>query len=462
NPLEDKDTGEELTMLIIDLNFITTKIVIYLEDFDTGESIEGEEIEIMINGDDASNLISFSGEKPDKFTTSTGYLELGYDPNFQITKETPLELSFIAVGENYFSLPEIYSFTTEGTKNIVLRLINIGVQPKSGGGFDEPFQINVDGGREKIKFMRSIPGYYGEYSKYNLYRIEPGQSGTLSCSNIIDNVIYPEYGVFWYSVLDYLRGNTEGRNDYTGLPTQSYSAEAWDIIFTVAENSQKTKCADGLTIKILGQYGITGSGTFDYKIEFGDGNIMEGRITATDFPHSELIGPIYYNNPITYVSLIGDAQYIMRNATYDLLPVYRANPCGEEVIFTAEPRSNLTTYKINTQYKCSSNPSIAVALSISGQFRKVGVTDWTGFSFTQGICEIQLEKDEEYEFRLNIDGEWKTYTLPTDPDDFQDFLNNNQNSDYTVESIGDEVKADGSIEISVIVLLDQSICDMIG
>jgi len=463
DPLKDKDTGEDLTMLIVDMNFIKTKLVIYLEDFDTGESIEGEEIEIMISGENASNLISFSGEKPDEFTTSTGYLELGYDPNYQITKETPLELNFIAIGDNYFSLPEIYSFTTEGTKNIILRLINIGGQPKSGGGFDEPFQINVDGGHEKLRFVRSVTGYYGKYTRYNVYMVQSNQSETLICSDIIDNVIYPEYGVFWYSVLDWQRGNTsDQRTDYTGFPTQSYIAEGYDVVVTVAENSEKTLCANGLTINILGQYGITGSGTFDYQIEFGDGIIMTGRITATNFPHSELIEPIYYNNPNTWVTLLGDAQYIMRNDQYDLLPVYRANPCGEVVTFTAHPRSNLTTYRINTQYKCSNNPTVAIALSINGQFRKAGTTDWNGFSFNGGVCEIQIEKDEEYDFRVNVNGEWKTYTLPTDPDEFNDFINSNQSSDYTVEQMNSEVKADGSVEISVVVLLDQSICDMIG
>ena len=61
DPLVDKDTGEDLTMLLVDMNFIKTKLAIYLEDYDTGEAIEGPEIEIFIGGESASNLINFAG-----------------------------------------------------------------------------------------------------------------------------------------------------------------------------------------------------------------------------------------------------------------------------------------------------------------------------------------------------------------------------------------------------------------
>mgnify|MGYP000704678442 CR=1 FL=1 len=42
NPLNDKETDENIKLLIVDFNFITTKLAIHLQDITSGESIVGE------------------------------------------------------------------------------------------------------------------------------------------------------------------------------------------------------------------------------------------------------------------------------------------------------------------------------------------------------------------------------------------------------------------------------------
>lgn len=471
DPLVDKDTGDDMTFLLVDMNFIKTKIAIYLEDFDTGESIEGDEIEIFIGGEYASNLINFAGEKPENFKTSSGFLELGYDPNYSVTEDTPLNLNFIAYGDNYFSIPESYTFTTEGTKVVTLRLINFGNQLKSGNGFDEPFDIELVGNPDQLRHNIQVDGFYGKFTRYNVYMVQA--NGQIVCNNIEDPVIYPEYGVLWYSLINWQRGNiNEDHADYVegppienqrpyALPTTSYEAQPLDIVITVAENSEKIKCETGLTINIVGQHGITGSGLFDYKIEFQDQADLTGKIQVDGFPHTELIGPFYYQNPNAHVGLTGDAQYKMFHGNDDTWPKYVDDPCGAEVTFTAAPLSDLTTYKLITKYYCSNTPTVGIALSIGGQFRKTGDTgDWTSFSFSEGVCEIQLKKNADYDFRVSVDGEWKEYTLPTDPSVIQAFLNANESEDFTVKSLT-ITETPTLITINAEVELDESICNII-
>ena len=85
NPLKDKNTGDDITLLILDRNFISTKLLLKFVDAKTDEPFENEAIEIQLWGDNANRLITYSGEKPEVFTTDIGFLELGYDPNFVVS-----------------------------------------------------------------------------------------------------------------------------------------------------------------------------------------------------------------------------------------------------------------------------------------------------------------------------------------------------------------------------------------
>ena len=122
NPLDDKETGENIKLLIVDFNFITTKLAVHLQDIESGEYIVEENIEISFIGEDASNLITYTGTKPDMFSTTEGYIEIGWDPNFPVSAESPIELTVIARGENYISAPMALSYTSIGLKDVVVKI----------------------------------------------------------------------------------------------------------------------------------------------------------------------------------------------------------------------------------------------------------------------------------------------------------------------------------------------------
>lgn len=461
DPLIDKDTGEDLTMLLVDMNFIKTKIAVHIIDSETGEYIEDEEITIVFGGDDATNLINFVGEKPDNIKTSAGYIELGYDPNIEISPENPLELSLYGYGNGYLPIPIFVSYPEEGLKDIIINLVKIGTVKSEKSGFNEPYTIYFENDPVGIQLTWLADVSYvdtGDDFKYlNLYRVfVPGLFSVRDNQNPNDAI-----GLwYWEDPYDYYSGRkyTSPETPVISIPEPNLKYEA--LLYTAIKRSGIAVCDgyNGLAFNVVDGGGAAGgSGRFNYKVTYSNGSIKTGIIRLTTIPQRYEIHDLNYpeNDPSVTVELFGDSQYNMTGQ------VSVNHVCGGEARFEATPVSNLFSYKIITKYKCPDTP-IAIALTIEGQFRKTDSGDpWTSFSFTEGICNLQLERNEDYDFRISHDGEWITYTLPTDPSQIQGFLDDNANDDYTVKELEITTTTD-LITIDVEVELGSEICDAIG
>lgn len=452
NPLIDEETGESIKLLVVDLNFINTKLALHLQDMETGEYISSEEIEIFFIGDDADNVITFTGTKPEKFTTSSGFLEVGIDPNIAVSKENPIELTVVAVGDNYVSAPMALFYSTEGSKDVIIKLINIGMKSGSTGAYSEPYDIKYGGvlNSDQLDFKGDISttSTGTAYDYINLYRTL--SAGTLICDNISDPVIFADYGIYYLGLVP---GQRLVPPD---VPTKNVALGTSDMVYTSVLRSGVEKCENGLTIKIAESEGNDGSASFNYLITYSDGTTDAGIVSGT-FPIELLIDNIYYpsSDPAVSIEVFEDAQYDIST------PVSLSSACGTEANFTATIKSNLKTYKYIIRYTCPDN-AIAIALSIRGEFRKAGTTgDWTAFEFVEGITELQLEADEDYDFRINIDGESYEYSLPTDPDKFQEFLDDNQNEEfYSITSL-EITETASQVTIEAVVQLSGDVCDII-
>ena len=417
NPLEDKDTGEDITLLIVDMNFIETHVIIYLEDFATGELIENEELDVEFTGESVSNIITFTGEKPDVFTTEIGILEVGCDPNYKVSKTNPFEFTISASNDNYISIPTFVSYTVDGKKNVVLKLINIGNQFKSTGtGFDEPFDLVSDPAGSLYFWgdVRSVPTGTG-YQYLNMYYSSPA---SIISENISDPILYPDYGMYTFS------------HTPPNIPLKSIVATGDGLyLCTTVLRSNLEKCPEGLTINISEVNGNVGTGQFGYEITFSDGYVQSGLLTST-FPSTHLIEQIYYpvDDKSFKIEIFGDAQYTMSPAQN------RIDPCGS-VDFVATPIDGLRYYKFVTRYKCP-DTAVSFALSIQGQYRLKGTQNsWTTFSFDEGTCYLWLMNNQEYDFRASFDSEWTTYSLPTNPADIDTYVRGNQSDDFSVNSL---------------------------
>ncbi len=451
DPLKDKNTGGTVTLLLVDRNFIKTKFYVHLVDYNTGTEITAEPVDVYFLGRDSINMVSFTGERKAKYTTSSAFIEVGYDPNVVVSAAKPIEFKVVALSANYVSVPQVFKFTTEGVKDLVIKMIHAGTDgPGLKAAFDEPFDLKFNDVMRSpsLSFLSGLSSTAGGgYSYVNLYK--SAASGRLTASNLKDNVKYSDYGVEAYGM------GPAGFYDFfsTNPALKDMPVHARGFVATMDQWTGLQACNTGLTIHVDGPSG--GSATFNYRIDFSDGSMKEGRITCV-FPCDNVIDQIYYptaDERVT-VTLLGDAQYNISDA------VSLDSPCGSTATFTATPKSNLKSYKFITRYTCADNP-VGFALSIAGQFRTAGSSEaWTSFAFAGGICELRLAPGSDYEFRVNIDGEYHNFTLPVDPATIEAALRNNQSADYKLNTIVISV-TDLLITVNAEVQFSSGICDLI-
>ena len=445
DPLKDKDTGDDISLLLIDLNVVKTKIAVHLVDLATNEPLSDGEVGILFMGSDAANVITMSGQKPDKFLTMNDFLEVGYDPNQEVSQQNPIELTVTAVSQHYVSAPQFVSFTEEGSKDLVIKMIRISSGKAANvGPFGEPYDLYYNGNLSSTEM-----GYTGDissmptgtaWSYINLYR--PTAAGSLLANNLQDPILYEDYGVYYLNLLD---GSSLVP---PAVATRSASIGAGSLVYSSVLRSGMARCETGLRVFISRADNKPGTGQLGYTITFADNSVKTGLLTAT-FPSEHLIEPIYYPaaNPAMTIALEGNSQYDLSG------PVTLGSACNAVASFTAYPKSELETYKFIVRYTCP-NSLVSVALTIGGQFRKSGSSDsWSAFQFREGICTLMLERGAEYDFRVSINGVYHEYALPTNPADLETYIRDHQNEDYrirtlTIDTSGSMIVIETDVEFS--------------
>jgi hypothetical protein len=451
DPLVDKETGEDITVLLMDRNFIDTKLVVHLQDITTGSAIDNEAVEIKFSGDDSSNLITFGGNKQTTYNSAAGLVEVGYNPNIEVSSQNQIELTVVATSQNYVSAPQFLTYATKGIKDVVIKMYKkTTLKSAMTEAFGEPYDIYFKGQLQStdLQYLADISssstGTAWEY--INLYSAKT--SGQLLCENLKDKNLYADYGAYFYNPsggTSLLPPNTPVKNTVLNQGGYAYSAVL---------RSGLSKCENGLTIHVERANNAGGSGVFDYRITFSDGKTKTGKISCS-FPSNNLIEQVYYpsNSPAVKVELFGDAQY---NFSPE---VNLSSPCGT-ANFTAIPKNGLKTYKLITRYSCPESV-VGMGLSVIGEFRKKGTTDsWTSFKFIEGVCELQLVADSDYDFRINIDGEYYYYNVPTNPDKVKAYLQDDSSPDFKFRNLS-IISSETSVTITTDVQFSQAVCDLI-
>ncbi len=429
DPTKDKTTGETVTLLLIDRNFIKTKFYVQLVDNITGEEITSEPVTVYFIGADSANMVTFGGEKKAVYTTSSAFLEVGYDPAIPVNNENPIQFTLFAMSEHYTSVARYYTYTTEGVKNIVVKLYRQGsVGPLLKTIRPQPFTVKFNNALWSTGLVKEFDGggtgplgngyyYHLGYKSY--------EGGRVTCSDLTDPVLYSEYGVYYY----WKEGPLLRYHFPPDPPRRDVVVPAGADLISAVKKTGLNLCTSNLKIRVNGPAG--GSGSFNYRIDFSDGSSQEGRITCSKFPSDNVIEQIYFptaDESVT-VNLYSDAQYYISEA------VQFNSPCGETAEFNADPKSNLKTYKFITRYTCPGSAT-AFALSIRGQFMRSGsLNSWTDFAFVGGTCELHLEEAENYEFRINVDGDYYSFTLPTDPEKIKGVIEANKGDNYTIKTL---------------------------
>ncbi|MBK6283753.1 MAG: hypothetical protein IPF54_14850 [Draconibacterium sp.] len=121
NPLENKETGEDINLVILDFNFFHTRMTYKLVDAKTSEIIKVNAT-VQFSGKNGNDIVSYTGEKNEKYETSEGQLELTIDPNINISAGSAFEFSVNVDIEGYNSLSKGFILNSEGIKTFELSL----------------------------------------------------------------------------------------------------------------------------------------------------------------------------------------------------------------------------------------------------------------------------------------------------------------------------------------------------
>jgi len=457
DPTKDKDTGDKVGLLILDRNFIHTTIAIRLNNLNTGAPVDQEEVTLWFYGKDSTFFITFDGTRQSSYKTSSGYVEVGLDPNRVISRQDPLEFTILATSTNYVSAPLFVSYSTEGIKNLTIEMISLLNSPSMvKGAFDEPYDVTYGGVpnapimTEHCLSFRSVPtGTDWSYLNFYTFVDEDYRSKSLICSNLRDHVLYSDYGFYYFN---------NGVSLYppqTPVKTLTLTGRAITL-YTAILKSGLELCSQGLTIHVDKSDGGSGSGVFDYLITFSNGDTKRGTITC-DFTTDNVIDQIYYPsaNPAVSVTLYGDAQYSMSSA------VNLSSPCGAVANFTATPLTGLKAHKLSIRYVCRDNEYFNYALSIGGEFRLTGTTGaYTPFQFVGGVATLQLKENAQYDFRINTNSEYHEFSLWTDESRILSDLNV-VHPDYTIREIS-ITHPSNTVDIMALIELSSGVCDLLN
>jgi hypothetical protein len=521
DPLKDKDSGEDVNLLIIDLNFFTTRVSYKFVDATNGFLITSPAT-ITFSGKNANDIVNFGGKKNLSYTTEVGQLELTIDPNVKFSETNPFEFAINVTIEGYRPMSKGVQFTNEGIKTVEVQLSKISDQNENilGG------EIHTGNGDTTFVFKATSPGGNKsaqiESNPYNInYTITlssilkfKNQQGNLIFSssqqameaynanpaNFINMTInsFSDYNP-WIDVLDIggstqcvifhlletgnlevirvngivigdLNGGTIASSaSFTGTPTpdyfgfaelsgSSYRISGTDTIYSVPGFSYKLVEASD---EILCPTGT--SLTFQSPI------VSSFSITADVYDRQEipqLLMTLNFtgNFPETFVvenTPPVPVTLVFRNNNPSFKPIPNLqidNFCTGNANITVEPQTGYEGYQIVLKAFCPDNPTIAIAPTYSGEFRIANSSDpWQGASMVGGVVNLLGKPNQEYEYRLLWENKWEFMTIWTEFDAQGHYLHT-----FDSRSIVSQILDDGRIRISIDQDFKQSVCNKMG
>jgi len=517
NPLKDKETGDDINLLLIDFNFFNTRLTYKLIDATDGSVISAPAT-LRFSGKNGDDIVTFSGDKKAEFTTTQGQLELTVDPNVAISGSSPFEYAVNVEAEGYNNLTKGFQLNNEGKRTIELRL------SKTADEDDTILtgELDTTDGDSVFIFSSVISQKLKSVELEKFYKIQ--------------------YGLNWGEMLKF-------KDTYGNLLFAS-SKEAEDAYNSDKENfikiSLNTYSNYSPEIDLINDNGIFRSVLF-LKLETGNlneilidgrkvGDLSGGSISSTasftDTSESDITGFATFND-VWYISGTDtsyntlDFNYTLAKASSESLcetgssirfesavkssfsidadvydvndnlltsinfkgnfpesfeventpqqavklvfrnnnPAFKPIPvleiddfCAGSYTVEVVPEENYEEYQIVLKAFCPKNKSVAVAPTYSGEFKIAGSDNpWQGVDMVGGVVDLLGLPNQEYQLRLLWENEWEYSTLFTEFDE-----NGNYTHPTGSDKITSAVMADGRIQINIDHTFEQDVCYDMG
>ena len=515
NPLKDKETGEDINLLLIDFNFFKTQITCNLYDANTKELV-GQPATIKFSGKNGNDIVTFSGEKRTEFLTTNGQFELTVDPNVQVSASSPLLFAMNVDINGYVPMSKGVSFSSDGKKNIDFYLTKKTDQTQSdiGGGID------INNGDTVIVFGYAPPSRLKSAKVEELpYKI----SWSVSVNDFLK--FKDAQGNFLYTSSEALlaayNANPEGFMYIKSNSTNNFSpwpdllnkdGSVKSVILHILESGTLeyimvggVRVADfnGAEMKATATY--TGTNTPDVfgfaRFENNSWNFLGQPIVAKAMPYSYTLIEVFDNTlcqqgaTISFnagfkssFSITADiydangkfilaqnftgvfpasfvlenvpavpAKLVFRNNNPAFKPMADLNVaslCSGNYAATVEAQQGYTGYQFVLKAFCADNPQVAFAPTYKGEYRIKNTNDpWQGGFMTGGVIDLLGKPEQEYEYRLLWENQWETTT-------FHSRFNADGSYPYPSDSnIKSEKMDDGRIRINISHVFKTSVCE---
>ncbi len=518
DPSRDPETGEEIPLLIMDMNFFTTRITFKLIDAKEGCLVTSPAT-VTFSGRNADDIVTFGGKKKSGYTTDVGELELTLDPNVEFSEYQPFEFVVHADIEGFSPMSKGVHFVSTGYKTVDLYLSKQSDQEEK----NVEGELDINNGDTTFVFIFSVgdalkaaplsdPLYEIQYSislnSILKYKNQYGQLLFESSTEAMDayyadpeNFIVLTFQSFsdyppWVDLLDIggisqsvlfqlletgtLTGLSVGSipvgdlnggviassASYTGTPVPAYFGFAkqtdygyhitgTDTVYTSLGFSYHLISASDEVLCPLGT-----------RIFFQSPIISSFSVTADVYDRQEppeFISTLSFtgNFPDTFVvenTPPIPVTLVFRNNNPSLQPIPDLridNFCEGSATVSVEPQAGYQEYQIVLKGYCPDNKSVAIAPTYSGEYRLAHTTDpWQGTSMVGGVVDLLGLPDQEYIYRLLWENEWEYTTIWTEFDRYGNYLHETDS-----RSIHSVELPDGRIQISIEHDFTHSVCD---
>jgi len=512
NPLKDKKTGEDINLLIVDLNFFKTRITFKFLDATTGKPIENATT-ITFTGKNKDDIVTFSGEKKPQFETLAGQFELTLDPTVGFSESQPFEFAVNVSAEGYQPMSKGVQFAAEGKKTVEVFLakttgqddtqlegeINFGENDttfvfgiaqaspvvKSASADEKNYQINYSVSMSSLlKFKNSSGNFIFSSSdeaiaaynanpdnffllNFSTYSTYPSWIDVLNGESVVFHIL--ETGelqsviIAGTTVADLNGGTIASTCAYTGSPApdifgfavfqdSNWNLAGVDTTYTQLNFQYTLIEASGETLCPSGS-AITFTAEFEssFSITADVYDMQDKLITSINFTGNFPETFNAENVPPIPVKLV----FRSNNPGFSPIPdLLIDNFCAGSYTVSVGAAAGFTEYQIVLKAFCPDDPTVAVAPTYSGEFRIAGSADeWQGAYMIGGVVNILARENQEYQYRLLWEEEWEYMTMHTT-------FNADGSYPYPEEAlITSETLPDGRIRINISHTFKQSVCD---
>lgn len=508
NPTIDKDTGEDITLLIVDFNFFNTRMDYKFVDAETNMLIT-KPAKMWFTGKHANDIVNFAGEKNAQYNTSQGQMELTVDPNLNISASSPLEYAVNVEIEGYNTYIQGIQVNAEGKKTFELHLtketsgeettltgeedgdsfvFSIAPETKSASTAEKMHVLSY---RIKKSDIIRFKDFYGEFifedeealmkaynvDKTNFIKLsikerpnKPIRTDRLFVGSTSQMVLFNELESGQISkliigerkVTDLNGGKITQDASYTGetipdafgfatkaidgwiLGNTTIEHTSFDFMFTLVSASLKGLCATGSSIT------FESSTVSSFSIDAVFKNNKDMVIKTTNFKGKFPETFILENVP----SESATVTFLNNNPSFKpIADLSIADLCTGDNTIQVEATNGYKQYQVTLLATCKSNKSVAVAPTYSGQYRINKQSEiWQGLDMEGGKVDILAKPNEDYEIRLLWDDQYEGASFRTEFDAEGNYLGISS-SKVSSEKIGDRIR------IKIEHEFDQDICD---